>query len=152
MKKNFNKFLIGSIILLTMSACTTIAPQKEASLYDRLGGKDCLQKVVSDFVDKVVADERIQNAAVIKRMNEIDLDQLKNHLTNQFCMATGGPCQYTGRTMKVAHRDLGISGEDFDYVVDDMCKTLDKYNVPTSDKNEVFAMLQQMKPDIVETR
>jgi hemoglobin len=147
--KPINSFLI-LIVVIVMSACTTMEPKQEASLYDRLGGKKAIQAVINDFVDIVGADERIKNQKVAHLMETIDIDQLKAHLVDQVCMGSGGPCEYKGRSMKVTHKGLGITGDEFNYVVDDLVKTLNKYSVPEKEKQELLAILGPMRPDIVE--
>jgi hemoglobin len=92
MKNNFHKYILLLFVTATIGACTTMESQKEASLYDRLGGKKAIQAVINDFVDIVIVDERIYNQKVIQLMGTIDIDQLKAHLVDQVCMGTGGPC------------------------------------------------------------
>jgi hemoglobin len=52
--------------------------------------------------------------------------------------------------MKETHKGLAITEDEFNYVVDDLIKTLDKYKVPEKEKQELLAILGPMKPDIVE--
>jgi len=118
------------------------APQK--SLYERLGGKDAIVAVVDDFVANVGADDRI-NAFFANT----DIPHLKQMLVDQICQATGGPCQYTGKTMQEAHKGMGIKEAHFDALVEDLSKSLDKFNVAAADKNELLDALGKMKPDIV---
>ncbi len=47
---------------------------------------------------------------------------------------------------------LGITGAEFDYVVDDLVQTLNKYKVPEKEQNELLAILGPMRPDIVEVK
>ena len=137
---------------MVLNACATSASKSEATLYDRLGGKEAIQAVVSDFVDTVGADERITNQKVAARLKVIDIDHLKALLVDQVCMGAGGPCEYKGRDMKETHVGLEISNQDFDYVVDDLVKTLDKYKVPEKEKDDLLAILGPMRPDIVEVK
>jgi len=140
------------VVLAAMSACTTLEAPREASLFSRLGGKSAIDAVVNDFVDTVRADKRITNQKVANRMETIDVGRLKSLVAEMVCEGTGGPCKYSGRPMKETHQGLGISEADFNYVVDDLVKTLDKYEVPEKEKNELLAILGPMQPDIVEAR
>ncbi|MBX3157783.1 MAG: group 1 truncated hemoglobin [Deltaproteobacteria bacterium] len=123
------------------------APAKAApkSLYDRLGGKDAITAVVKDFVGNVVADKRIN-----KFFAKADGAKLTDHLVNQVCQATGGPCKYTGKDMKTAHKGMGIKEADFNALVEDLVKSLDKFKVPKAEKDELLGALGGMKGDIVE--
>ena len=151
------KIFRSNLILLLMTlaligACSQKSVKQEASLYDRLGGKDAIRAVVNDFVDTVGSDERITNQKVADRLKVIDIDRLKALLTEQVCEGTGGPCTYSGRDMKTTHVGLEISNQDFDYVVDDLVQTLNKYKVPEREQNELLAILGPMRPDIVEVQ
>src|SRR5215468_1718634 len=94
-------------------------------LYDRLGGIDAIRAVVDDFVGNVAADKRIN-----RFFANTDIYRLKRNLVNQICQGTGGPCVYTGRDMKSAHAGMGIRGKDFDALVQDLAKSLNKFKVP----------------------
>jgi hemoglobin len=54
--------------------------------------------------------------------------------------------------MKAAHAGMGITGGEFEAVVDDLVQTLDHYKVPDREKNELLAMLAPMRGDIVEAQ
>lgn len=129
---------------LGIAACSSIMPVKEASLYDRLGGKPAITAVIDDFVGNVAADARING-----RFANTDIARLKARLVEQVCAGTGGPCTYTGRDMKSAHAGMGITEAEFTALVQDLVKTLDKFKVPAREKNELLGILGSMKPDIV---
>jgi len=116
----------------------------QKSLYDRLGGKPAITAVVAEFVGNVGADNRIN-----KFFAKTDLANLQVQLVNQICEASGGPCKYTGGSMKEVHKDMGISGADFGALVEDLVKALDKFKVPEKEKNELLGILGPMKSDIV---
>jgi hemoglobin len=52
--------------------------------------------------------------------------------------------------MKETHRGLGITDEEFDYVVEDLCETMTKYNCPEKEKEEMKAMLRTMRSQVVQ--
>jgi len=144
---------IVASLLLGLAAAPAVAAdhhkqkgdKKEKSLYERLGGKKAIVAVVDDFVANVGADTRIN-----KFFAATDLAKLKMHLVNQICEASGGPCKYTGRTMKEAHEGMGVSTADFNALVEDLVKALDKHKVGEKEKNELLSVLGPMKTDIVE--
>ena len=51
--------------------------------------------------------------------------------------------------MKTAHAGMGITGPQFDALVEDLVATLDKFKVPVREKNELLSVLGPMKSDIV---
>jgi hemoglobin len=115
------------------------------SLYDRLGGKFSISAVVDQFVANVAADTRINGRFAIT-----DIRKLKGHFVDQICMATGGPCTYSGRDMKTTHAGMKISDGDIGALVEDLVKALDMFKVPAQEKGELLGLLGPMKEGIVE--
>jgi hemoglobin len=150
MQFSLTKTVIIFSAFFLLSACATESPQPQASLYDRLGGKKAIDLVVHDFIDTVGNDPRIQNPKVSERLAAIDIDRLKELVADQVCMATGGPCEYKGRDMHSSHVGLDITNAEFDYVVDDLVKTLNQYKVPDPEQQELLALLAPMRTDIVQ--
>jgi hemoglobin len=126
------------------SGGATSTPAAERSLYERLGSKEAISAVVDDFVANVAADARI-NA----RFAKTDIPHLKRMLVDQICQATGGPCTYTGKSMREAHTGMNISEAQFNALVDDLTRSLDKFKVPEREKTELLTALGGMKGDIV---
>jgi hemoglobin len=116
-----------------------------ASLYERLGGLDAINAVVDSFVGRCAGDERIN-----KKFERTDVPRLKKLLVDQVCAATGGPCTYSGRDMKQTHDGMGVTAGEFDALVEDLVATLDEFDVPEAEKNELLGLLGPMRPDIVE--
>ena len=125
------------------TAAAAAAPV-EKSLYDRLGGKDAITSVINDFVANVAADKRI-NA----RFAKTNIPHLKQMLVEQVCQATGGPCTYTGKSMRDAHKGMKITEADFNALVEDLTQSLDKFKVGEKEKGELLSALGGMKGDIV---
>src|SRR5436853_7471902 len=96
----------------------------ERSLYDRLGGIDSITAVVEDFRDRVARDDRINQKFV-----RTDLGRLTKMLIDQVCQAAGGPCTYTGRTMKAAHAGMGVTSGEVDALVAGLVATLSQLTV-----------------------
>ena len=128
----------------TMGGGGSSAPAS-GKLYDRLGGKDAITAVVKEFVENQVAKDARINAFFANA----DIPGLEAKLVDQICMATGGPCEYKGKDMKTAHTGMGIKESDFNALVDDLVKALDKYKVPEKEKSELLGALGGMKGDIV---
>jgi hemoglobin len=133
-----------ALSLLALSACSNTAMNKEASLYDRLGGKPAVTAVVDDFVANVAADTRING-----RFANANIGRLKQMLVEQICAGTGGPCVYAGRDMQSAHKGMNISDAEFGALVEDLVTTLDKFKVPAKEKQDLLSVLGPMKPAIV---
>jgi hemoglobin len=95
----------------------------------------------------------IGNVAADGRINgffaNTNISRLNSMLVNQICEATGGPCKYEGRSMKTTHAGMGVADSHFNALVDDLVKSLDKFNVPKKEKTELLGALAAMKGDIV---
>ena len=134
----------GDDTVVASSTATTVdtAPK---SLYDRLGGKAAITAVVDTFVGRVAADTRIN-----KKFAHSNIPRVKAMLVEQICAQTGGPCTYTGRTMKEAHRGMKVTEGEFNALGDDLVASLNKFNVPKKEEDELMNALAAMKGDIVE--
>lgn len=152
----FQNIILASVTAFALAACgggkkdQTTTPTgngsaESKSLYDRLGGKDAITAVVDDFIGNVAADARI-NAFFANA----DIPHLKQMLVDQICEASGGPCKYTGKTMKESHTGMKVKGEHFDALVEDLVKSLDKFKVGEKEKADLLGALGPMKADIVE--
>jgi hemoglobin len=143
-------FAAVAFVSLTSSAAYANNPQKMKSLYERLGGKKAIEAVVADFVGRAATDPRIKSFFADTASDPKRVEKLKKNLVDQICEASGGPCKYKGKDMKTAHKGMGVTGEAFGALVEDLIATLDKFKVPEAEKNELLSALAPMKSDIVE--
>ena len=143
------KSILGVVVLsvLLSAGADGAETSKGKSLYDRLGGKDGITAVVDAFVARVGGDTRINGYFA-----STDLTKLKMHMVNQFCEVSGGPCKYTGRTMKQTHAGMGVTDAAFGALVEDLVATLDQHKVGKAEKEELLGILGPMKGDIVEKK
>ena len=150
------KDILGFVVILGLLVSVSSAglfgqgTMKEKSLYDRLGGNQAIAAVVDEFVARVAADARINSFFSKTASDPERLKTFKNHLVNQICEASGGPCKHTGKDMKSAHMGMGVSGADFNALVEDLVMALDKFEVGKTEKDQLLGALGPMKGDIVE--
>jgi len=122
----------------------TAAAQADDTLYRDMGGADAIKKIASDTADNFLADPRIKDT-----FDNTNMDRFRILLGEQFCNVAGGPCQYTGRNMAETHKGLHLTNMDFNAVVEDLQKAMDKNNVPFATQNRFLARLAPMQHDIV---
>ncbi|MDQ2952755.1 MAG: group 1 truncated hemoglobin [Chloroflexota bacterium] len=115
------------------------------SLFERLGGQGAITAVVEDFSARCAQDSRI-NA----KFARTDILRLRSMLIDQVSEATGGPSKYTGRDMKTAHTDMGVTAGEFSALVEDLVATLNKFGVGKGEQDELLGILGPLKSDIVE--
>ena len=133
----------------SLSIASADKKMKPKTLYSRLGGKKAIKAVVDEFVNNCAGDTRINRFFADTAKDPKRLAKFKTNLVNQICQASGGPCKYTGKDMKTAHKGMGITDADFNALVEDLVKTLNKFNVPAKEQGELLGVLGPMKPQIV---
>ena len=122
--------------------------QSGDSLYKRLGGYDAIAAVVDDFIGRMIADPSLKR--FFEPFSTDSKTRIRQHLVDQVCNASGGPCAYTGRSMKVSHTGIGITEADWTVFIKHLTASLDKFKVPEREKNDVLAFVASVKRDIVE--
>ncbi len=142
------------IIVTAVLAGTTLQghaqEEAEPSLYDRLGGVYSIATVVDDFIDRLLVNDTLNaNPAINEARGQVPKAGLKFRLTAQVCQAAGGPEKYNGRSMKDTHAHLNITENEWQAMLADFKKTLDKFEVPEREQGELFAIIDSTKTDIV---
>ena len=118
------------------------APAKPA-LYDRLGGVYNIATVVDDLIDRVMVDARLNaNPRVDEAHHRVSAAGFKYLVTEMVCGATGGPQQYTGRSMGDSHRHLMITDEEWQAFMDDLQQSFDRFGVPQPEQEELKAIVE----------
>jgi hemoglobin len=117
------------------------------SLYTRLGGYGALVAVTKDFIGRLVTDPQLGKFFV--GLNDTSKARVEAHVIDFLCVATGGPCIYTGQDMKTAHTGLHITEADWNASAADLTETLNKFKVPQKEQAEVMTAISGLKGDIV---
>ena len=133
------------------------------SLYERLGGVFAIAAVVDHFSDAVVknaiAGQGSDNPVLREWHTEklARLPGLKFMRTLWVCHVAGGPFEYVGTkpghdpiSLEEAHRELGITPEEFDAVAAELARSLDFFSVPQREKDEVLAAFGAHKGEVTE--
>ena len=120
------------------------------SLYDRLGSIYAIASVVDDFIDRIMIDPALNaNPMVDDAHHRVSKAGFKYLVTEMVGWATGGPQKYTGRSMRDSHVDLKITVGEWVAFCKDFQDTLDRFKVPAAEQQELFAIVQSTKADIV---
>lgn len=121
-----------------------LAAAPPRTLYERLGEKPAIAAVVAQLLTRVAADLRING-----RFSNTDVEHLRGALIEFLCVATGGPCVYTGRDMITAHAGFQLIDEEFNALVDDLTGALVALKVPPAEQREVLGAVGPLRADIV---
>lgn len=157
-----NRLFIGiTIIIICVLLIFYIVRPKKLSLYDRLGGVYSIAAVIDHFSDAVVDNPiagKNSSNPYLRDWYEKKMDRmpgLKFMRTLWVCAISGGPYKYTpsvpGKcpfSLENAHASLKISPEIFDAVAQELSKSLDHFNVPLKEKNEVLAAFGSHKSEV----
>jgi hemoglobin len=120
------------------------------SLYDRLGGVYNIATVVDDLIDRVMVDPRLNaNPRVDEAHHRVSSAGFKYLVTEMVCWASGGPQKYSGRSMGDSHRHLMINEEEWAAFMSDVQQTLDKFEVPQEEQDELKVIVESTKESIV---
>ena len=125
----------------------------EKSLYERLGGVYAIAAVVDRFSDQLLENPKIVNAnSQLKEWHtekyQERLPGLKFNRTLWVCAVSGGPYQYTAKSLHDAHLELQIPPEVFDEVSAELGRALDYLKVPKREKEEALAAFDAQKSDV----
>ncbi len=120
----------------------------QKTLYERLGGYDAISAVVNDLLPRVQADPQL--ARFWQHRGEDGLKREKQLLIDFLCSCAGGPLYYTGRDMKTTHKGMRISESDWSAFLGHLHATLQTFQVPQAERDEVVAFVQSTKADMVE--
>jgi hemoglobin len=137
--------IVTAATLLACAGCATPpAAPTTPTLYQRLGGQPAIDAVVEDGIVNIATDPRIN-----RRFAGTSPPALKRVLVEFICARTGGPCVYTGRNMADVHDGMNIRDDEFDALVQDLVKSLDKHRVPAREQAELLELLGAMRNAIV---
>ena len=126
--------------------------QEQRTLYERLGGVYNIAIVVDDFIDRIMADPRLNaNPLVDEAHHRVTPQGFKYLVTEMVCWATGGPQKYSGRSMADSHQHLMITDQEWEAFLDDFQQTLNKFKVPEQEQIELKAIVESTRSDIVVT-
>ena len=117
------------------------------SLYDRIGGKDAVEAAVDVFYKKVLEDQRIN-----KFFENTDMKAQRRKQVMFFTYAFGGLKNYSGSSMRDAHKALvenGLDDSHFDAVMENLGATLSELNVPQDLIVEAAGIAESTRADVL---
>jgi hemoglobin len=144
------KKIVATVFPLLTLILVTAKTYSQESLYKRLGGYDAIAAVTDDFLGKLVTNKDLSRFFV--GLSDDSKTKVRQHVVDFLCNKSGGPCAYTGRTMKDTHKGLKITENDWNIAAGLLGETFKKFNVPKKETDEVFAMVSSLKNDIVEMK
>ncbi len=132
-------------VLITLLLLVGTATASQAPLYDRLGGAPGVAAIADTLIDRVSADPKLGRS-----FKDSKLERIKKLLAEQICDLSGGPCRYSGDSMKEVHAGHHISEAEFYGMVADLRAVLKERHVDQGAANELLRLLAPIKRDVVE--
>jgi hemoglobin len=134
--------IIGlTVVLASISACNE---ESQTSLYDRIGGEKGVRTITEN-----IWNNHSKNPIVNNRFANSDPEYVKQKVYEIVVASTGGPVEYTGKSMTDAHIAMNINDMEFNAVVDDVLKAFEMNNVDKKERDEVLAILWSVKDQVV---
>jgi hemoglobin len=112
--------------------------------YEDLGGASAVSVTVEEFYSHVLADPELA-----PYFRGADMARLKGHQRAFLGAAIGGPEEYTGRDMALAHQGLMITEEAFWSIVDHLVATLAGLDAPEDVIASIAPTLGRLYDEIV---
>ncbi len=138
---------VSTLRLLSMSllCCAALSAAAGTSLYSRLGGQSGVTAIADALIDRTANDPVAGRSFAGSNLNRI-----KSLLAEQLCDLSGGPCHYSGDSMKQVHGGHRISEAEFNRMVASLQAVLKERHVDLRSRNQLLRLLAHMKRDIVE--
>ena len=140
------RWIVTALMAMGVGSAPSAVAQSR-SLYERLGRRSGIEIVVRDFTDRARADERVR-----AKFARSDADHFFGVLVQQLCAATGGPCKYSGRSMKDAHAGMQVTDGEFDALLDDFVASMNRFEVGSVEQQELLDLLGALRGDVVEVQ
>jgi hemoglobin len=121
----------------------------QESLYKRMGGYDTIAAITDDFLTKLVAHEQMKR--FFFGASESTRTRRRQHIVDFICAKTGGPCAYTGRSMKDSHKGLSITEDDWNTLLELFLQSLKKCGLRHSESQDLMDLISSLKSDILES-
>ncbi len=120
----------------------------DTSLYTRLGGYDAIAAVAEELLSRLTTDAKLKR--FWDHRGDDGVAREKQLLIDFLCHSAGGPLFYAGRNMELAHKGMGIDGADWKAFIGHLTATLDKFELPDGEKNDVLSFIESTRAEIVD--
>ncbi len=125
-------------------------PPPPKTLYERIGGKEAVEKIVDAWVKNMAGNDVTKKR--FAKLSKEKLEAMKKKMVDQLCKETGGDCEYTGKSMKDAHKGMKITTAEWSAMVKALHAALEEHGVGETEQADVLAILAPMSDDIVELK
>lgn len=132
---------------LAQDKATSYPVKPAEGLYQGLGEMAGIRAMMSDFVQRLEEDPMIGD-----QFQDTKLERLAGLLAEQICQLSGGPCTYSGDSMKEVHGGLTITHTHYNRLIELLQASMDAHGVAFRRQNQLLAVLAPMYRDVVTVR
>jgi hemoglobin len=116
------------------------------TLFDKYGGVPVVTEIVRDFYKRVMRRPNLRRYFV-----NVTLEAVIHHQIAFVSMVMGKtPHDYSGRSMREAHRGIGITSASFELAAQLLSDALVSAEVEQADIDAIMAKVASLRADIVE--
>ncbi|MGB6221335.1 group I truncated hemoglobin [Haloferula sp.] len=110
------------------------------NLYERIGGEEGIEKLVTAFYERVLAESDLAPF-----FEHAPMDRLKTMQKEFFSEALGGPLFFSGRSLRQVHAGKGIQKEHLRRFVEILLTTLeeemDDFGLTRQDVDQIYSRI-----------
>ncbi len=117
------------------------------SIYEQIGGQAAMDAAVEVFYRKVLSDDRVADF-----FDGVDMDRQMAKQKAFLTMVTGGPNNYTGKSMRDAHAHLvvrGLNDSHVDAIIEHLGATLRELGVAEDLIAQIAAVAESTRNDVL---
>lgn len=119
------------------------------TLYEQLGRSEGIAALVDDIVDAHLRNPVIQARYQPLAEDPQKFEEAKKHLRNFLGTGSGGPEEYSGRSMPDTHRGMNISATEYMAACDDIMNTLEAHDIEEQARKDVLFIAWSLKDEIM---
>jgi hemoglobin len=117
---------------------------REASIYQQIGGKAAMDAAIEIFYKKVLADDRIKHF-----FDDVDMVRQRTKQKAFLSAAFGGPIPWEGKDMRKAHAKLNLNDSHFNAVAENLQTTLAELKVKKELIDKIMAIAESTRADVL---
>ena len=118
---------------------------REASIYQQIGGRAAIDAAIAIFYKKVLADDRIKHF-----FDDVDMVRQRAKQKAFLSAAFGGPIPWDGKDMRKAHAKLpGLNDTHFNAVAENLQATLVELKVKKELIDRILAIAESTRNDVL---
>jgi hemoglobin len=126
----------------------TSPTERDSSLYARLGGYDAICAATDDLLARLQGDPQLRD--YWKGTSETTRRKGRQLVVDFMVQAAGGPAYYAGQDMRTAHAGMHIGERDWEIFMRHAAATLEQFDVPARESEEVLGFFSSLKGEVVE--